>query len=161
MTVVGQRQSSMPINSDRSLVTADSDQQWINVPEGKRGPMSSVLLVEDDDQLRAELKLLLIAAGYEVLEASSGKLVEHLYQQHHPDLVVTDLLMPDKDGLEVIMDLRRHDRSIRIIAMSEEGQRSPVVDQVARKFGAVSTLSKPFLDTEFVEAVRLALESTT
>jgi DNA-binding response OmpR family regulator len=123
--------------------------------------MPSVLLVEDDDQLRGDLRVLLIDSGYEVWEAPSGKVVEAMYQRHRPDLVITDLLMPDKDGLEVIMELRRHDRNVRIIAMSEEGQRSPVVDlQMARKLGAVCTLSKPFLDTEFMEAVRLALEPT-
>lgn len=122
--------------------------------------MPSVLLVEDDDQLRAMLKLILISSGYEVWEASNGKGVNNLYQQHHPDLVVTDLMMPDKDGLEVIMDLRREDPNVRIMAISGGGQRNPEVDlKMALKLGAASILPKPFLDTEFVEAVRLALES--
>ena len=121
--------------------------------------MPSVLLVEDDDQLRALLKLVLISSGYDVWEASSGKGVERLYQQHHPDLVVTDLMMPEKDGLEVIMDLRRQDPKVKILAISGGGPRSPEIDlRMAQKLGAVSTLSKPFLDTEFVEAVRLVLE---
>ena len=93
-------------------------------------PMRSVLLVEDDDQLRADLKQLLIDTGYEVWEAPSGVGVGDLYQQHHPDLVITDLLMPDRDGLEVIMDLRGRDPNARIIAMSwgrqaQPGRRSP------------------------------------
>jgi DNA-binding response OmpR family regulator len=116
--------------------------------------------VEDDNQLRTMLKFLLTSSGYEVWEAPNGRQVCELHQQHRFDLVITDLVMPDKEGLEVIMDLRRSDRNVRIIAMSGavEG-RSEDYLKLARKLGAHFTLAKPFGNQEFLEAVGLALET--
>ena len=122
--------------------------------------MPRILLVEDDDQLRPMLKLLLTTAGYEVWEARDGRGVGDLYEHHHPNLVITDLVMPDKDGLEVIMDLRRRDPKVRIIAMSGGGQGSAECYlKIARKLGAQRTLSKPFGNNEFLEAVLLVVEA--
>lgn len=119
--------------------------------------MPSILLVEDDDQLRAMLKLLLTSSGYEVWETCTGKEVGYMY--HHPDLVITDLLMPEKDGLEVIMELRRKDSSVKIIAMSGGGQWSPECYLLlAQKLGARITLSKPFGSEELLRTVHSALE---
>src|SRR5438552_18809268 len=79
--------------------------------------MARILLVEDDDQLRSMLKLLLTDSGYEVWEAPDGTRVCQMHDQKRFDLVITDLLMPAKDGLEVIIDLRRKNQNVRIIAM--------------------------------------------
>jgi DNA-binding response OmpR family regulator len=84
--------------------------------------MARILLVEDDDQLRRMLKLLLTSIGHEVWEAPNGMRVCDMHQQQRFDLVITDLVMPDKEGLEVIMGLRRSDQNVRIIAMSGMGQ---------------------------------------
>ena len=89
-------------------------------------------------------------------ETSNGKDVNDLYELYHPDLVITDLLMPEKDGLEVIMDLRRRDENLRIIAMSEPEPKHYLL--LAMKLGAQLTLSKPFSSEAFLEAVRLVLE---
>jgi DNA-binding response OmpR family regulator len=122
--------------------------------------MPKILLVEDDDQLRGMLKLLLTSAGYEVSEATNGKRVCDMHQQQRFDLVITDLVMPDIDGLAVIMELRRIDRDVRIIAMSGGGQgKGEDYLRIAQKLGAHLTLSKPFGNQEFLEAVRLALDA--
>lgn len=124
--------------------------------------MRTILIVEDDEQLRAMLKLILLESGYAVLEAATGNEVEVIYQQQHPDLVITDLLMPDKDGLEVIMDLRRTDQDVKIIAISgSSSKNSANYLSLAQKLGARGTLTKPFTPEEFLEAVRLGLESDT
>ncbi len=122
--------------------------------------MASILLVEDNDQLRTLLKLLLTSSGYEVWEAPNGTQVSAMYQQQHFDLVITDLVMPDTEGLSVIMELRRLDKNVRIIAMSGGGQGSAESYlSMAQKLGAHLTLSKPFGNQEFLDAVSSALES--
>ena len=122
--------------------------------------MASILLVEDDDQLRTMLKELLTGSGYDVSEASSGTGVCDMYQQEHYDLVITDLVMPDIEGLGVIMELRRINPNVRIIAMSggRSGKGAGYL-RMAQKLGAQFTLSKPFGNRDFLEAVRLALEA--
>jgi DNA-binding response OmpR family regulator len=120
--------------------------------------MARILLVEDDDQLRTMLKLLLTSVGHEVWEAPNGRRVCDMHQQQRFDLVITDLVMPDKEGLEVIMELRCSDQNVRIIAMSGMGQgRAEEYLGIAQKLGAQLTLSKPFGEQEFLDAVRLAL----
>ena len=122
--------------------------------------MARILLVEDDDQLRSMLKFLLTDSGYEAWEAPDGTRVGQMYDQQHFDLVITDLVMPDKDGLEVIIDLRRKNQNMRIIAMSGAGPGSgEVYLKAAQRLGADLTLSKPFGNQEFLEAVCLALET--
>jgi len=123
--------------------------------------MASILLVEDDDQLRTVLKELLTRSAYQVSEAPDGRGVCDMHRQHRYDLVITDLVMPDIDGLALIIELRRADRSVPIIAMSGSRQgRAEEYLRIARKLGAQLTLAKPFGSQEFLEAVCLALETT-
>lgn len=120
--------------------------------------MASILLVEDDQQMRALLKLLLTSSGYEVHDVPNGRRAFDEYQQHRFDLVITDLVMPEIDGLEVIMELLRRDKDMRIIAISgagEDGGKEYL--RIAQKLGAQLTLSKPFTNKEFLQAVSLAL----
>jgi len=130
-------------------------------PEGRTISitMANILLVEDDEQLRKMLKLLLTESGYEVSEASNGTQACELYKRLSFDLVITDLVMPDIDGLAVIMELRRRDQNVRIIAISGVGHgRGEGYLKIAQKLGAHLTLSKPFGNQEFLEAVREVLE---
>jgi DNA-binding response OmpR family regulator len=120
--------------------------------------MARILLVEDDDQLRTMLNLLLVGFGHEVWETPNGWRVCNMHRQQRFDLVITDLVMPDKEGLEVIMELRRGDHNVRIIAMSGMGQGSgQEYLGIAQQLGATLILSKPFGEQEFLESVRLAL----
>ena len=123
--------------------------------------MASILLVEDDDQLRTMLKVLVNGAGYDVSEAASGVGVCDMHKRQRFDLIITDLVMPDIEGLEVIMDLRRIDQNVPIIAMSgaeQAGARNYL--KLAQKLGAQLTLSKPFSNQEFLNAVSRFLETS-
>jgi CheY-like chemotaxis protein len=120
--------------------------------------VATILLVEDDDQLRDLLKELLISAGHEVWEAPDGTGVCDLYKKHRFNLVITDLVMPKIEGIELIMELRRIDKNARIVAMSGQNQRESYL-RIAGKLGVEQTLSKPFGAQEFLKAVSLALES--
>jgi DNA-binding response OmpR family regulator len=122
--------------------------------------MASILVVEDDDQFRTMLKELLTRLAHQVSEASDGRRVCDLHRQQRFDLVITDLVMPDIDGLALIMELRRLDQNVPIIAMSGRRQgRAEEYLRIARKLGAQLTLAKPFGNQEFLEAVCLALEA--
>lgn len=117
--------------------------------------MPKILLIDDDEQLRTVLKLVLTSSGYEVSEACNGNEASKIYQQQRPDLVITDLLMPDKEGLEVIMELRRRDDEVKIIAISGGGRGSAVnYLDVAGKLGAQQTLAKPFTMEKLLRTVR-------
>ena len=121
--------------------------------------MPKVFLVENDAELRTRLRDLLLKSGHEVMEFTNGKDVLEMYQRLRPDLVVTDLVMPEKEGLELLLELRRIVQNAKCIAMSETGPGGDAYLQVARKFGAKLTLSKPFTDAEFLSAVISTLES--
>jgi YesN/AraC family two-component response regulator len=80
-----------------------------------------------------------------VVEASNGAVALPQYRSNPPDLIITDLLMPDKDGLETIMDIKKLNPKARIIAMSGGGhEHAEIYLRAARSFGALEILSKPF-----------------
>jgi CheY-like chemotaxis protein len=122
--------------------------------------MASILLVENDDQLRSMLKFLLTSSGHQVWETPNGTRVCDMHQEFNFDLVITDLVMPDTEGLGVITELRRRDQKVKIIAMSGgvEG-RSEVYLRIAQRLGAQLTLSKPFGNQQFLDTVSQALET--
>jgi len=119
-----------------------------------------ILLVEDDDAVREILRKALVAAGHEVDEASNGDVAVAYYRRQAADLVITDLVMPEKDGLETIMELRRMDPSVRIVAMSGGGRTlgpGQLYLESARALGARQILSKPFTVGALLRAVAAAL----
>ena len=113
-----------------------------------------VLVIEDNADLRDVVRLALEAAGHEVLTATQG--VEGLacLNGHPVDLVVTDLFMPEMDGIEVIAALRRQFPGVRIVAMSGR----PGVDYlaVAKELGAARILRKPFAMDALLSAIDAA-----
>lgn len=108
--------------------------------------MATVLLIEDEDSIREGLRDRLVSEGHRVLEAQNGRIGLKLFREHLPDLVITDILMPEKDGLEVIMDVRKENPGQRIIAMSGKQAAGMELDvlSIAKKLGACATLEKPF-----------------
>jgi len=80
--------------------------------------MSRILVTDDEDQIRAMLRHALESSGHEVLEANNGEEGVRIYQKQPADLVITDILMPEKEGLESIRELRRLNPAVRIIAIS-------------------------------------------
>ena len=116
--------------------------------------MSRILIVDDDEVLRRMLCQVLVQAGYEVLAAVDGAAALELYRQQPVDLVITDLIMPHKEGIETILELRRLKPDQKILVMSGGGRIAPAVYlALARPLGAAMALAKPFASEEFLEAV--------
>ena len=120
--------------------------------------MSRILLVDDDESFRPMLHETLERFGYEVVTAVNGREASDRYRERPADLVLTDLIMPDKEGLETIRDLRRLWPDARIIAMSGGGRtNADNYLKMARTMGAAEVLSKPFSNKELLAAIEAAL----
>jgi CheY-like chemotaxis protein len=120
--------------------------------------MASILLVDDDEQFRTMLSVVLRRAGYEVRVAIDGIEACNFYRSHPTDLIITDLIMPEKEGLEMIRELRKDYPQAKIIAMSGGGRTGTMnCLEVARAFGAQQVLEKPFPHQEILEAIRRVL----
>lgn len=122
-------------------------------------PQPTVLVVEDDVIVRQAVTLLLEDEGFDVVTATNG--VDGLRKFHKikPEIVLTDIIMPEKEGISLIADLRRGSRDVKIIAMSGGG-RIGNMDFVtlATSLGANAGLRKPFDDIELIETIRASLE---
>jgi CheY-like chemotaxis protein len=116
--------------------------------------MKRILLVDDNDAFRRLLGRTLELAGYEIQTAAEGSAALKLFQQQLFDLVITDLIMPGKEGLETIIELHRLKPRMKIIAMSGGG-RSDAGEYLpmAQGLGANLTLTKPFSEQEILEAI--------
>ena len=116
--------------------------------------MARILIIDDEDELRSMLRRMLEQAGHEVTEAVNGAEGIKLYERDQPDLIITDIIMPEKEGVETIIALRQADPNLPIIAISGGG-RLEATDflTMAKKLGARHTLSKPFRRDQLLEAV--------
>jgi DNA-binding NtrC family response regulator len=117
------------------------------------------MVVDDDASIRRTLQALLNRAGYEVMAARDGNEAVRLWRDHGGDLVITDLHMPEKDGIQTIIELLSHTPGIRIIAMSGGGQtkRLNLLGNMAL-LGSILTVEKPFTLDEMISAVSRALQ---
>ncbi|MEW5724979.1 MAG: response regulator [Thermodesulfobacteriota bacterium] len=117
--------------------------------------MARILVVDDDGLFRSLMRELLELEGHEVTEAGDGREALALCQDQPFDLFITDILMPERDGLETIKELRRRRPEAKIIAVSGGGLLAPEgYLAVAARLGAQWGLVKPFANEELVEAVR-------
>ena len=106
--------------------------------------MSTILIIDDDAQLNLMLKSALELKGYTVDTACSGSQAKSLYQKNTYDVIITDIIMPDGDGFEVILDLRRMGMSDRTIAISGGGRTSAEDYLVtAQHFNVAAVFNKP------------------
>lgn len=120
--------------------------------------MRSVLLVEDSEFSRSLIRRILQLAGCDVREAVDGKEALKIWKTSLFDLVITDLMMPNCDGLELIGEIRRQPSSVKIIAISSGGNlKSTHFLEVAQKLGADYYLPKPFTLGDILETIELAL----
>lgn len=117
--------------------------------------MSHILVVDDEPQMRAMLGALLRQNGYQVSEAEDGDAALKMAGSTDVDLIILDLLMPGKEGLETLMAFRKEKNPPRIIAVSG-GARSIGADflPAALKLGACRTFQKPFRSEELLAAIR-------
>lgn len=118
-----------------------------------------VLVVDDDAACRLIVCEMLADAGFVCLEAGDGVEAVKVACQTQLRLAVVDLLMPNKDGIETIMDLRRHSPEIRLVAMSGGSGKLEAhhLLHTASALGADAMLFKPFRPAEFLQAVHAAL----
>ncbi len=116
--------------------------------------MAQILIIDDEDELRSMLRQMLEHAGHEVSEAVNGAIGIEMCERRMPDLIITDIIMPEKEGIETIITLRRADPTLPIIAISGGG-RLDATDflTMAKKLGAHHTLTKPFRRDKLLEAV--------
>lgn len=116
--------------------------------------MPRILLVDDDEQVRQLLKIILERAGHEVVEAEDGSQAVEIYDPATVDLVVTDIVMPVKEGIETIMELKVINPEVPIIAISGGGRIDPE-DYLkwAQRFGVAYTFTKPVDSQELLDTV--------
>ena len=119
----------------------------------------SILLIDDNDQIRDILRRRLEEAGYFVMDAANGREGLRQFQQTPVDLVITDLLMPDSDGLEVTMTLRRESPHVKIIALTG-GAGEPNLLNIAKLLGAHRTMKKPIEMAELMEVLQQELQES-
>ena len=117
-----------------------------------------ILIVDDDKIFRDIVQLMLEQFGYEVTSAQSGREAVKLCDGARFDLVITDLLMPEQDGLETITGLLRSSPDTKLIAMSGGGRLGPESYlEIARMMGVSRVLTKPFTPLELQDAVEATL----
>ena len=121
--------------------------------------MKRILIIDDETNILLMLKKMLERAGYEIDLASNGEEGLRLFRNEPSDLVITDIIMPEKEGLETIREMRKMQPEMKIIAMSGGGKIS--ADnylETAKIFGASRIMEKPFTQQAMVSIVKELLE---
>jgi len=114
-----------------------------------------ILVVEDDPGIRRTLQIALSQAGYQVIEAQDGRGAMRLWRDQGADLVITDIQMPDKNGLEVIIEIRVLSPSTPIVVMTDGGRSKQIglSEENAKLLGAIWAVAKPFRLEEMLAVV--------
>jgi len=117
----------------------------------KKSPV--ILLIDDEKPFRAVIKQVLTRAGYDVVEAANGVEGINRFYEEPADMIITDIIMPEKEGIETIIELKKAYPEVKLIAMSGGGWYGTDIDfDMARKLGA-RTLDKPFALQELLDVV--------
>src|SRR5579863_3817169 len=123
-----------------------------------RGAMKKILVIDDNMVVRNTLVQILESEGYEVISAEDGRRGLSVFRSERPDLVVTDIIMPEKEGIETIRDIRGESPDAKIIAISGGG-RIGNTDflKIARQLGASDIVAKPLDPDHFLDVVKNCL----
>lgn len=123
--------------------------------------MINILLIEDSDEIRENTAEILELAGYKVLTAANGKIGVELAQQHHPDLIICDIMMPVLDGYGVLHLLNKHSElaSIPFIFLTAKSERGDF--RKGMEMGADDYITKPFDDIELLNAIESRLRKAS
>lgn len=118
--------------------------------------MARILIIDDSDPFRKLLREILEREGFDVSEAANGDLGIREFHRMHTDLVITDIVMPEKEGIQTIRELKRDVPGVKIIAISGGGRHTHAPDylQLALDFGADRAFPKPFDRLELLNTVR-------
>lgn len=117
--------------------------------------MKKILIIDDEHYILMMLKKMLERAGYEIELASNGNEGLDLFRKSPSDLVITDIIMPEKEGLETIREMKRIQPQMKIIAMSGGGKISAEnYLETAKIFGASRIIEKPFTQQTMVSSVK-------
>ena len=120
--------------------------------------MAYIIIIEDDELTRELYREVLKADGHTILEANDGSEGLKLFEKNDVDLIITDLLMPNVDGMEVIITIRKSQPDLPIIAVSGGGMGTPELYLfAASNFGASMALKKPLSSTDLSSAVKECL----
>ncbi|MEX0741267.1 MAG: response regulator [Phycisphaeraceae bacterium] len=123
--------------------------------------MARILLIDDDELLRGMVHKTLQRAGFEVVDACDGKVGLERMDEGHFDLVITDMVMPEQEGIETVLALRAKHPQLPILAISGGGRGKPGdYLAMASKLGAAGTLAKPFDNDELIAVVKELLGSS-
>jgi CheY-like chemotaxis protein len=116
--------------------------------------MATILVIDDDEAMRRLILRVLGAGGHVLLEAENGQQGLKLLEEQRPDLIITDILMPRKEGIETIREVAGLSPGTKIIAISGGGGSDNLMFlDMARTFGAHAALAKPFRAEELIETV--------
>lgn len=116
--------------------------------------MATILIVDDEEGVVFELAYALKRRGHTILMACDGNDALQALNRDKIDLVITDIIMPNREGIETIRDIRSNWPDVKIVAMSSGGRmKNTMILDLARKFGANSVLKKPFRLSEFIQTV--------
>ena len=124
--------------------------------------MAKILIIDDDQMVSATIELLLLKAGHTVTLAGNGNLGVASFKSAPADLIITDIIMPEKEGIETIQEIRALSPKVPIIAISGGG-RTKNYDflRMANKLGANEVLKKPFANDELLTLVNKCLTTPT
>jgi CheY-like chemotaxis protein len=114
--------------------------------------VARILLIDDEPSVRRTIHQMLERAGHDVVEAGDGIEGLRLSRSARPELVITDLLMPGKEGIETIRDLRRETPALPILVISGNAEAALYLE-IATLLGARASLAKPFRSAELLAAV--------
>jgi CheY-like chemotaxis protein len=122
--------------------------------------MPKILVIEDNAIVRNTISRILKTGGYEVCLAGDGLQGMSVFRQEHPDLVISDIIMPEQEGIATIRQIRAESPDMKIIAISG-GARMGNIDflQIAKKMGACDVLPKPFDPEELLDRVAACLKA--
>jgi len=116
--------------------------------------MAHILIVDDDRDILLTMRRMLESAGYEVLHAADGNAALKVLSAASVDMLIIDILMPERDGIETILKIRRANATMPILAMSGGGRGGTMrFLDMAKRLGADGTLAKPFKRAQLVQAV--------
>jgi DNA-binding response OmpR family regulator len=122
--------------------------------------MARILIIDDDHAVRLTVQVILEDAGHEVICASDGEQGLRAFASDSPQLIITDIIMPNKEGTEMIMQIRAQDATIPIIAMSGGGRAGNADSlKMAARLGANEVLAKPFERQDLTAAVNHLLQA--